>query len=235
MAGGAGPSNAEQSLISSRYEQHHSQHSSSSLSPASSTDYGGIDGMYAQSFFANSRTIQVHGIESNSNIYLHILHRISPCFRWFLRMHRVRIICPQLLTSRRFHHPSYRRHSQVMMRFGLIGRLNYRHLICFAICMSYLCGYIIFNLTEYTTAFQYSSNFTRMHCFRLNMCLKLINYCRHANRLFHAKTFMASISVPPSHPKFPPTFLLHAICAISTLYTAEVSSPPLVSMCILHI
>jgi hypothetical protein len=38
---------------------------------------------------------------------------------------------------------------------------------------------------------------------------------------------MASLLLPPTHPKFPIPPVLHAICAASTLYTAAVSSPPL--------
>jgi len=49
----------------------------------------------------------------------------------------------------------------------------------------------------------------------------------HASRLFHAPSFMASLLLPPTHPKFPIPPVLHAICAASTLYTAAVSSPPL--------
>ncbi|KAF8912757.1 hypothetical protein CPB84DRAFT_1670239 [Gymnopilus junonius] len=49
----------------------------------------------------------------------------------------------------------------------------------------------------------------------------------HANRLFHAPTFMNSLSLPPSHHKFPSAPVLHAICAIGSLYTAAVTSPPL--------
>ncbi|KAF7967188.1 hypothetical protein HWV62_35620 [Athelia sp. TMB] len=49
----------------------------------------------------------------------------------------------------------------------------------------------------------------------------------HATRLFHMQTFMASLTYPPSHPKFPIPPVLHAICAVSTLYTSMVSSPPL--------
>jgi hypothetical protein len=49
----------------------------------------------------------------------------------------------------------------------------------------------------------------------------------HATRLFHAPSFMASLSLSPTHPKFPIPPVLHAICAVSTLYTAAVSSPPL--------
>ncbi|EKM83798.1 hypothetical protein AGABI1DRAFT_66768 [Agaricus bisporus var. burnettii JB137-S8] len=49
----------------------------------------------------------------------------------------------------------------------------------------------------------------------------------HANRLFHASTFISSLSYGPSHPKFPCTAVLHAICAVGSLYTAAVTSPPL--------
>ncbi|CAA7266537.1 unnamed protein product [Cyclocybe aegerita] len=49
----------------------------------------------------------------------------------------------------------------------------------------------------------------------------------HANRLFHAPTFLNSLSLPPSHPKFPSTPVLHAMSAIGSLYTAAVTSPPL--------
>jgi hypothetical protein len=49
----------------------------------------------------------------------------------------------------------------------------------------------------------------------------------HAKRIFHAPSFMVSLSLPPTHPKFPIPPVLHAICAASTLYTSVVSSPPL--------
>ncbi|KAG6877642.1 hypothetical protein C0993_005351 [Termitomyces sp. T159_Od127] len=49
----------------------------------------------------------------------------------------------------------------------------------------------------------------------------------HANRLFHAASFRSTLSLPPSHTKFPSTPVLHAICAIGSLYTAVVTSPPL--------
>ncbi|KAJ7631110.1 hypothetical protein FB45DRAFT_990906 [Roridomyces roridus] len=49
----------------------------------------------------------------------------------------------------------------------------------------------------------------------------------HANRVLHYPSFMASLTLSPSHPKFPATPILHAICAIGSLYTAAVSSPPL--------
>lgn len=49
----------------------------------------------------------------------------------------------------------------------------------------------------------------------------------HANRLFHSANFMGTLTLPPGHPKFPSTPVLHAICAIGSLYTAAVTSPPL--------
>ncbi|KAJ7706078.1 hypothetical protein B0H17DRAFT_1035536 [Mycena rosella] len=49
----------------------------------------------------------------------------------------------------------------------------------------------------------------------------------HANRVLHYPSFMASLALSPGHPKFPATPVLHAICALGSLYTAAVSSPPL--------
>ncbi|KAF9532023.1 hypothetical protein CPB83DRAFT_848212 [Crepidotus variabilis] len=48
----------------------------------------------------------------------------------------------------------------------------------------------------------------------------------HANKLFHVPTFMHSLSLSPTHPKFPAIPVLHAICAMGSLYTAAVTSPP---------
>ncbi|TFK57184.1 hypothetical protein OE88DRAFT_1650806 [Heliocybe sulcata] len=48
----------------------------------------------------------------------------------------------------------------------------------------------------------------------------------HSNRLFHVPTFMSSFSLPPNHAKFPNSAILHAVCALGSLYTAAVSSPP---------
>ncbi|KAF6766288.1 hypothetical protein DFP72DRAFT_866120 [Ephemerocybe angulata] len=42
----------------------------------------------------------------------------------------------------------------------------------------------------------------------------------HASRLFHVPTFMSTLSLPASHPKFPATPILHGICAVGSLYTA---------------
>ncbi|KAH9846804.1 hypothetical protein C2E23DRAFT_743274 [Lenzites betulinus] len=55
-----------------------------------------------------------------------------------------------------------------------------------------------------------------------------------ASRMFHAPTFLASLSLPPSHPKFPLPAILHAMCALGSLYTAAVSptpTPPLPVYC----
>ncbi|KAI0660380.1 hypothetical protein C8Q70DRAFT_1052957 [Cubamyces menziesii] len=55
-----------------------------------------------------------------------------------------------------------------------------------------------------------------------------------ASRMFHMSTFMTSLSLPPSHPKFPLPAILHAMCALGSMYTASVSptpSPPLPSYC----
>ncbi|KAG6847422.1 hypothetical protein H0H93_008217 [Arthromyces matolae] len=49
----------------------------------------------------------------------------------------------------------------------------------------------------------------------------------HANRIFHPASFKSTLSLPPSHVKFPSTPVLHAICAIGSFYTAVVTSPPL--------
>lgn len=38
---------------------------------------------------------------------------------------------------------------------------------------------------------------------------------------------MSTLSLPPTHPKFPAAPVLHAICAMGSLYTAAVTSPPL--------
>ncbi|KAI0830615.1 hypothetical protein BC628DRAFT_1312690 [Trametes gibbosa] len=55
-----------------------------------------------------------------------------------------------------------------------------------------------------------------------------------ASRMFHAPTFLASLSLPPTHPKFPLPATLHGMCALGSLYTAAVSptpAPPLPVYC----
>ncbi|TFY75169.1 hypothetical protein EWM64_g8842 [Hericium alpestre] len=48
----------------------------------------------------------------------------------------------------------------------------------------------------------------------------------HAGRLFHGPSFMSSLTLPPTHPKFPSTAVLHAICAVGSLYTVAVVPTP---------
>ncbi|KAH9984661.1 hypothetical protein BJV74DRAFT_848132 [Russula compacta] len=49
----------------------------------------------------------------------------------------------------------------------------------------------------------------------------------HAGRLFHIPTFVAALNLPPNHPNFPSACILHAICAVGSLYTmAELPTPP---------
>ena len=45
----------------------------------------------------------------------------------------------------------------------------------------------------------------------------------HATRIFHAPTFLASLDLHPMDPRFPPVGILHALCALGSLYTAEQS------------
>lgn len=45
----------------------------------------------------------------------------------------------------------------------------------------------------------------------------------HANRLFHHPTFMNNMCYPPTHPNFPSTAVLHALCAVGSQYTAAIS------------
>ncbi|KAI0691177.1 hypothetical protein BC835DRAFT_1432535, partial [Cytidiella melzeri] len=41
----------------------------------------------------------------------------------------------------------------------------------------------------------------------------------HATRLFHVPTFMASLDLLPTDPRFPHVSVLHAMCAVGSLYT----------------
>jgi hypothetical protein len=41
----------------------------------------------------------------------------------------------------------------------------------------------------------------------------------HASRLLHRPTFMASLDHPPNHPNFPTLSLLHAICALTSIWS----------------
>ncbi|KAF8507193.1 hypothetical protein F5888DRAFT_1602133 [Russula emetica] len=49
----------------------------------------------------------------------------------------------------------------------------------------------------------------------------------HASRLFHVSTFVTTLDLPPNHPKFPSPCILHAICAVGSLYTMAVPPTPL--------
>ncbi|PCH33848.1 hypothetical protein WOLCODRAFT_94323 [Wolfiporia cocos MD-104 SS10] len=50
-------------------------------------------------------------------------------------------------------------------------------------------------------------------------------YHPDANRMFHQPTFLSTLTLPPTHPNFPITALLHAICAVGSMYTAELPRP----------
>ncbi|KAL6306492.1 hypothetical protein BKA93DRAFT_840803 [Sparassis latifolia] len=50
-----------------------------------------------------------------------------------------------------------------------------------------------------------------------------------AGRLFHGPTFLTSLSLPPTHHDFPSTAVLHAICAVGSMYTGAVPPPPIPS------
>ncbi|KAI9060603.1 hypothetical protein FKP32DRAFT_1577873 [Trametes sanguinea] len=48
----------------------------------------------------------------------------------------------------------------------------------------------------------------------------------NATRMFHVPTFLASLTLPPTHPKFPMPAILHAMCALGSMYTASVDATP---------
>ncbi|KAI0788632.1 hypothetical protein C8Q75DRAFT_241835 [Abortiporus biennis] len=48
----------------------------------------------------------------------------------------------------------------------------------------------------------------------------------HAVRLFHGPSFLASLSLHPTDPRFPSTAILHCICAIGSMYTATIPPTP---------
>jgi hypothetical protein len=48
-----------------------------------------------------------------------------------------------------------------------------------------------------------------------------------ATRLLHRPTFMASLSYHPASPFFPASTLLHAICAMASIYTTSAPPDPL--------
>ena len=49
----------------------------------------------------------------------------------------------------------------------------------------------------------------------------------YAGRLFHGPTFMSRLDLHPNDPRFPTPCLLHAMCAIGSLYTAEITATPI--------
>ncbi|KZT05881.1 uncharacterized protein LAESUDRAFT_726455 [Laetiporus sulphureus 93-53] len=51
------------------------------------------------------------------------------------------------------------------------------------------------------------------------------SYHPDATRLFHQSTFLASLTLPPTHPRFPAASVLHAICAVGSMYTAALPRP----------
>ncbi|KAF7794076.1 hypothetical protein EIP86_005206 [Pleurotus ostreatoroseus] len=49
----------------------------------------------------------------------------------------------------------------------------------------------------------------------------------HAGRMFHGPTFLASLDLNPQDPRFPFSAILHAMCAVGSLYTADIPQPPI--------
>lgn len=61
-------------------------------------------------------------------------------------------------------------------------------------------------------------SFNRVHAFfAFNM---------HAGRLFHGPSFLANLDLPPTHSNFPCPPVLNAICAVGSLYTADIPPTP---------
>lgn len=57
----------------------------------------------------------------------------------------------------------------------------------------------------------------------LNHLVEIFFTCHpHANRLLHRPTFLASLRLPPQHQDFPSLSLLHAICALASLWSPAV-------------
>ncbi|KZT75140.1 hypothetical protein DAEQUDRAFT_720354 [Daedalea quercina L-15889] len=50
-------------------------------------------------------------------------------------------------------------------------------------------------------------------------------YHPDATRMFHQPTFLSTLLLHPTHPRFPATCVLHAICGVGSMYTAAVPSP----------
>ncbi|TFY63443.1 hypothetical protein EVJ58_g3264 [Rhodofomes roseus] len=55
------------------------------------------------------------------------------------------------------------------------------------------------------------------------------SYHPDATRMFHQRTFLSTLLLPPTHPRFPSLGLLHAICAVGSMYTAAIPSPAIPS------
>ena len=56
----------------------------------------------------------------------------------------------------------------------------------------------------------------------------------HAHRMFHSTSFLASLELLPTDPRFPNPAVLHAMCAVGSLYTAtptQLLSEPLDTPC----
>ena len=49
----------------------------------------------------------------------------------------------------------------------------------------------------------------------------------HAGRLFHGPTFLAALELAPADPRFPFAAVLHAMCAVGSLYTADIPQAPI--------
>ncbi|KAI0734600.1 hypothetical protein C8Q72DRAFT_806895 [Fomitopsis betulina] len=54
-------------------------------------------------------------------------------------------------------------------------------------------------------------------------------YHPDATRMFHQTTFLSTLLLHPTHPKFPAVCVLHAICAVGSMYTAAIPSPEIPS------
>ena len=48
----------------------------------------------------------------------------------------------------------------------------------------------------------------------------------HATRVLHKESFLQALSLPPTAAGFPETSILHAICAVASLFTSAASTPP---------
>ncbi|KIP06281.1 hypothetical protein PHLGIDRAFT_107115 [Phlebiopsis gigantea 11061_1 CR5-6] len=48
----------------------------------------------------------------------------------------------------------------------------------------------------------------------------------HAGRLFHGPTFLALLDLSPTDPRFPSAATLHTICAVGSMFTADIAPTP---------